>query len=94
MCPLRRHAQLVRDRLGIKRPSDLLTFDFLKFWRYSLGLYDVNLERLGRYDSNRRNGSRRVKPQLVQWVGNYQCNLDRRRGYVLYQLLSCVDDAR
>ncbi len=70
-------AQFVRRVLRIKRPSDLLRFNFIGYWRKWLRLYEVDYERLGRFDDNRRHGSRRSKPELAQW-GGITHNLDRR----------------
>jgi hypothetical protein len=85
-------AQLVRSRLGINRPSDLLQFDFLGFWRKRLRLYRIDFERLGRFDANRCSGSTRRKPRVEQWgpLGTvlHRVNIDRMRGGRLYHIES------
>jgi len=69
-------------RLGIHHPRDLQHFDFCAYFKKRASkLYQIDYERLGRWDHNRRNGRKRKKPHIDE--RNY--NSDRTRGYVLYQ---------
>jgi hypothetical protein len=73
-------AQFMR-RIGVHRPSDLLRFEFISYWRKWLRLYRPDFERLGRFDLNRRTGSSRRKARTGQWG-------DDMLGARLYHILS------
>jgi hypothetical protein len=87
-------AQFVR-RLGkgIHRPSDLLPFDFVGYFSKWLRLYQLDFERLGRFDVNRRSGGSRRTARLRHW-GSLRVNLDRMLGGGLYQLHSLDQHGR
>jgi hypothetical protein len=90
----RHGAQFVRragsaGSAGIHRLSDLLRFDFVSYWDRWMPLYDLDYERLGRFDHNRHHGSRRSKPRLEQWHPLLPVmNLDSYEGYLLWRILS------
>jgi hypothetical protein len=85
-------AALLRSR-GINRPRDLLDFDFVSYWQQWLRLYQIDLERLGRFDTNSRSGSTRQRRRIKQW-GRLAVNLDRMHGGRLYHIHSFADDQR
>jgi hypothetical protein len=75
-------AQAVK-RLGIRHPSDLSGFDFNEYFSKRVSkLYVVNYDRLGRFDDNRRSGSKRKKSYVGEWGS------DRRTGHRIYRALS------
>lgn len=74
----------VRRVLKVKRPSDLLTFDFEKFWQQHLRVYTVDLARLGRFNENRRTGRRRKSPRVSPDRWSYS---DRRIGSMIFRRL-------
>jgi hypothetical protein len=74
-------------RIGIHQAGDLVDFDFARHFA-GLRLFELDLERLGRYDSNQRAGSRRQKPRFDS-AGN---NLDTLRGTRLYNDRALDDD--
>ena len=83
-----RHVGVVQvSKLGIHHPRGLLSFDFAKYWQKHLHLYDIDLERLGRYHLNQQSGSRRQQPMLQQ-CGPITYNRDRATGCVLFKSLS------
>jgi hypothetical protein len=84
-------APLMRSR-GIRRPSDLLGFDFVSYWQKWLRLYHVDLERLGRFDDNRCTASSRQRPRIEHWSQLGAVNLDYRRGGLFYHIHSFADD--
>jgi hypothetical protein len=65
-------------RIGIYDPTDLLTFDFAAHFANVMVLYDLDLERLGRYHDNKCNNLRRQNAK-VRYV-----NLDYRLGRILW----------
>jgi hypothetical protein len=75
-------------RLGIHSLADLVSFDFVDYFTRSLKLYSVDLERLGRFERNRRSGSRRQQPTS----GNGNWNHDKAIGSALYRRLSLHHD--
>jgi hypothetical protein len=70
-------AQVLR-RLGLHHPRDLRDFDFDGYFARWMRLHQVDRDRLGRWDHNRRTGNRRTR----------SCNDDRLRGALLYRLRS------
>jgi hypothetical protein len=82
------HGAGAARRLGIHRPSDLLQFDFVSYWRKWLRLYHIDFERLGRFDANRSSGSSRRQPRIAQWGRLGTVNMDKLRGARLYHLLA------
>ena len=65
------------QRIGIVHPRDLLTFDFQSHFDRWLRFYQLNYQRLGASNENRRLGTRR-QPNDV----------DRSRGQILYHIRS------
>jgi hypothetical protein len=74
-------------RLGIEHPRDLLQFDFGAYFARHVTLYEIDFERLGRYDFNRVSGAKRKHTRIDRWQ-NFRFNYDRCRGGILYRLLS------
>jgi hypothetical protein len=74
-------------RLGIVHPRDLLGFNHLEHFA-SIRLYRLDRERLGRYHTNSRTGSRRRKPRLDS-LGN---NRDAMQGELLYRIFGTDAD--
>jgi hypothetical protein len=70
----------VLRRIGFDK---LCTFDPMPFWhKYLNNLYEVDLQRLGRYHLNRITGQRRQKPLLQ---GPFRYNVDHAYGCVIYR---------
>jgi hypothetical protein len=64
--------------------ENLLTFDLAAFWlRYLDNIYEVDLQRLGRYHLNRTNGTRR-QHALVHRAGSFSYDVDRAVGCIIY----------
>lgn len=80
-------AQYVR-RLGLQQPRDLLGFDFDGYFARWMRLYQVDLDRLGRWDHNRRTGNRRKRSYVAQYSSRITTDSDRLRGGLLYRLRS------
>ena len=70
-------------QVGIQSIGDLVTFDHVAHWRKYLRLFEVDLERLGRYHSNRRSGSRRQHVRL-RHRGAFPRNVDRSLGAAIF----------
>jgi hypothetical protein len=75
-------------RLGIRQPRDLLRFDLDAYFRRYMRLYDLDCERLGRYDGNKRSGTKRRKPDIRRTGLRHEYNRDRGYGESLYYVLS------
>jgi hypothetical protein len=73
-------AQCVRG-LGLHQPRDLLDFDFEAYFARAMRLYQIDLERLGRFDDNRRTGNRRKRSSDAALLRD-----DRLRGGALVLL--------
>ncbi|MCB1393257.1 hypothetical protein [Nitrobacter sp.] len=72
-------------RLDIHHPRDLEKFSFDTYFKKYVGtLYEIDFERLGLFDSNKRTGGKRKKPYIDQ----YDFNQDLRRGHLIYRVLS------
>jgi hypothetical protein len=50
-------------KIGIERPSDLAGFHFQQYWHSHLPLYYLDLERYGRWLSNKKQGSGGINQQ-------------------------------
>jgi hypothetical protein len=85
--------QFVRRRLGIWHPRDLLTFDLDAFFRHNMVLYEVNCERLGRFDHNQRLRTKRQKPEF-KGSARHPYNADQARGESLFSALSAMPTGR
>ena len=76
-------------RAGIERPADLLTFDHGAYWRQHLNLFEIDLERLGRFHQNRIESRRRQTADVaIDRTGKHSYNLDHRRGSILFRINS------
>jgi hypothetical protein len=73
--------------LGIRHPRDCLAFDFDAYFSKWMVLYDLDCERLGRFDHNRRSGAKRKKPR-IGGSARHPYNNDQGRGEGLYYVLS------
>jgi hypothetical protein len=83
-----RHAGMKALRnVGVDSVRDLITFDFRSYFVKSIKFYEINLERLGRFDHNKRTGDRRKKPRYEKY-GKFRYNYDYREGGRLYECLS------
>jgi hypothetical protein len=69
-------------RLGVYHPRDLKGFDFTRYFKKHLKLYRVDLDRLGRFDDNKRKGAKRKQSKVN----------DRKLGMALYRTLSAHAD--
>jgi hypothetical protein len=74
-------------RLGLHHPRDLLDFDFDAYFARAMRLYQIDFDRLGRFDHNRRTGDRR-KRSIVEQIGRVGYNGDRLRVGLLLELHS------
>jgi len=78
----------VLRRYGIGNATDLLHLDHNAFWERmwerNIALYDIDLEKLGRWYKNKREGTKRQKP-LVLSTCNY--NSDKAVGAALFHSL-------
>jgi hypothetical protein len=72
----------VVKRLGIQYPRDLMNFDFNGYFRKYMRLYRLDMERLGRYDHNKRTHAKRKRTDIN----------DRTLGMALYRILSAHAD--
>jgi hypothetical protein len=79
-------AQAVR-RLGVHHPQDLLDFGHVAYWTENIHLYDVNSERLGRFDRNQRQGSRHRTPSISRF-GSWTYNHDLAIGSTIFACLA------
>jgi hypothetical protein len=77
----------LRQQLGVYHLGSLLALydDLGGVWKRNLKLVDIDLERLGIYDSNRRSGLKRRKP-LVYDYGRLKCNRDKATGGLLFRI--------
>jgi hypothetical protein len=75
-------------RIGIYHPRDLIQFDHGKFWRAQLtgSFFDCDHERLGRNNSNKRDGTKRRTPRLSRSKNGYVYNFDASAGSVLWRV--------
>lgn len=71
-------------RLGLQNCTDLLSFDFASYWRDHLRLFEVDLDRLGRFHNNRLTGQRR-RSAWQKICCTFCYNADRARGSVLFR---------
>ena len=78
-------------RMGIYHVRGLVDFNFSDYFVENLKLYELDLERLGRYEHNRRSGAKRKRPH-VERLGRFTYNHDRRRGATVYRILSVLPD--
>jgi hypothetical protein len=76
--------QAVR-RAGVHHPRDMLTFDHEAYWQTWLRLYEIDLERLGRYHLNRQARERRQHPLLLKSRCGFVYNRDRSVGAALFR---------
>ena len=74
--------------IGISHPRDLVDFDFNAYFAKYLCLYQIDLERLGRYDDNKRSYAKRKRAI----IGPSGYNTDQRRGSLIYRALSAHAD--
>jgi hypothetical protein len=79
-------------RIGLRHPRDLINFDFDDYFARKMMLYRLDLERLGRYDDNRRTGRKRRTSQ-IETHGSLSFNVDFWRGAMLYRRLSAYPDS-
>jgi hypothetical protein len=75
----------VRKVLKVNRPRDLIDFDHAEFWKPHLNYFAIDLERLGRYHSNKVERRRRKSAKVAEdrWALT-----DRRIGGLLFRLYS------
>jgi hypothetical protein len=74
-------ARIVRERLGIKGPIDLLSFDHRAFWRQEMALFQVDLVELGREIRKRSRNHRQTHAVFrMGRRGMVKVDLDRRAG--------------
>ncbi|MDR6306240.1 hypothetical protein GGQ85_003969 [Nitrobacter vulgaris] len=72
-------------KLKIDHPRDLAQFSLSAYFRkHASTLYEIDLERFGRWHSNRRTGGKRKKP----YIDRYGVNRDSYRGHLLYRIYS------
>jgi hypothetical protein len=69
-------------RVGIQHPRDLKNFEFDGYFRKCLVLYQLDLERLGRYDHNKYSHAKRKRTEIN----------DKKHGMILYRILSAHAD--
>ncbi|HEY6328714.1 MAG TPA: hypothetical protein VI756_05210 [Blastocatellia bacterium] len=79
-------------RIGLRHPRDLIKFDFDDYFARRMILYRLDLERLGRYDDNRRTGRKRRTSQ-IETYSSVSFNVDFWRGAILYRRLSAHPDS-
>jgi hypothetical protein len=65
--------------VGIKSPTDLLSFDYRAFWQKRLCLYDVDRRKLGLMIGNRSTGRRHRTPKAIQ-RGKFRYPIDAATG--------------
>jgi hypothetical protein len=70
-------------RLGIESNEDFSTFDFNAYWRRNLNLFEVDLERLGRWWRYRHTNRRRIPERISSWGEAFKINVDARTGEML-----------
>ena len=80
-------------QLGINSVSDLLTFDHARFWQRHFVVAEINMARLGRYHTNRRDGTRRRAPLIHRTKSEFVYNVDAAVGNVLWRVFAAVPDA-
>jgi hypothetical protein len=80
------------QRIGLRHPRDLTNFDFDGYFAEKMILYRLDLERLGRYEDNRRTGRKRRTSQIVTH-GSLSFNVDFWRGAIFYRRLSAHSDS-
>ena len=80
-------------RQGIDGIGDLLTLDYPTLLHRHLdnAFWTVDRERLGRFEANKRNGTRRRQPNIIQ-TGWCPFNLDRLLGNTLWRIHSALPD--
>jgi hypothetical protein len=80
-------------RYGIGSPLDLWNLDHNAFWermwKRNIGLYVLDLERLGRWDTNRREGTKRQTPRISSFC---TYNRDKAIGAALFHSHGCAGD--
>ena len=81
-------------RIGINHPRDLIQFDHGEFWRAQLtgSFFDCDHERLGRNNSNKREGTRRRTPRISRSKNGYVYNFDASAGSVLWRVYAIHPD--
>jgi hypothetical protein len=79
-------------RIGIHHPRDLVDFDFSSYFRKNLVLYNLDLERLGRYHDNCQRKTKRKKSRIIKYGARGIYNQDARLGGLLYQALAVHPD--
>jgi hypothetical protein len=71
-------------KIGIEGPGDLPSFNFNQYWQSHLPLFYLDLERYGRWLSNKVTGQRRQKPAIAPSRKGHCYNLDLQNGLVSY----------
>ena len=54
-------------RIGLHYPRDLINFDFDAYFTRWFRLYDLDLERLGRYHQNKLSGGKRKRARIEHY---------------------------
>jgi hypothetical protein len=75
-------------RIGIDHPRDLIQLDHGAFWRAQLNgaFLDCDRERLGRNNSNKREGTKRRTPRISRSKNGYVYNFDASAGTLLWRV--------
>jgi hypothetical protein len=74
-------------QLGINTLSDLLAFDHARFWQHHFIIAEIDMERVGRYHVNQRDGTRRRAPLIHR-----SFNVDAAVGNVLWRVFAAHPD--
>lgn len=78
-------------KLNIESACDLIDFDFRAFWKKRLVLGVPDIERLGRYQNNWQNRSKRRKARIVTFgTPSFRYNSDERIGNTLWRMKPSV----
>jgi hypothetical protein len=76
-------------QLGISSLSDLLVFDHARFWQRYFVIAAIDMERLGRFHTNLRDGTRR-RPLMWRSESGFIFNTDAAVGNVLWRVFGAV----
>jgi hypothetical protein len=79
-------------RIGINHPRDLAQFDFDAYFAANMVLYNLDLERLGRYHDNCQRKTKRKKSRIIKYGARGIYNQDARLGGLLYQAIAVHPD--
>jgi hypothetical protein len=79
-------------RIGIYDLSDLIDFDFNNYFDTHITLYDLDLERVGRYHRNQQSGSKSRHSHIQRYRKSGFYNHDHRLGATLYNSLALHRD--